>query len=110
MGLVELGRYPDATLAHIVRGRLETAGIEAFCFDGGINLVEGAQLMFPVRVMVPSDSLAEARSLLKDELAPPAERELQPSAAWLRRRRRILIVVAAMVAALLIEYILQAYT
>lgn len=68
MSLVELDRYPDPMLAHIVRGRLEAAGIPAFCFDGGMNIGEGAPLMVQVRVMVLDDDLAEARAILAEDV------------------------------------------
>jgi hypothetical protein len=68
-GLVELDRYADATLAHIVRGRLEAAGIPAFCFDTGMNLAEGAPITFQARVMVLEDNLSEAKALLAEEVA-----------------------------------------
>jgi len=66
--LVELDRYADSMLAQIVRGRLEAAGIAAFCFDGGMNMAEGAPLLFKVRVMVLEDDLAEARALLAQDV------------------------------------------
>ncbi len=67
MSLVELDRYADSMLAQIVRGRLEAAGISAFCFDSGMNLAEGAPLLFRVRVMVLEDDLAEAKALLAQD-------------------------------------------
>ena len=67
-GLVELERYADSMLAQIVRGRLEAAGIAAFCFDGGMNMAEGAPLLFKVRVMVLEDDLAEAKLLLAQDV------------------------------------------
>jgi hypothetical protein len=67
MSLVELGRYPDPMLAHIVRGRLESAGIPAFCFDGGMNIAESVPLMVQVRVMVLDDDLEDARALLAED-------------------------------------------
>lgn len=67
-GLVEFDRYADATLAHIVRGRLEAAGIPAFCFDTGMNLAEGAPISFQARVMVLEENLAEARALIEQDV------------------------------------------
>jgi len=70
-GLVELGRYPNGALAHIVKGRLEAAGIPAVCFDTGINIAEGAGLIIPVRVMVLDVDLTEAREVLAEDVAEP---------------------------------------
>jgi len=67
-GLVELDRFADSMLAQIVRGRLEAAGIPAFCFDTGMNLAEGAPLMLPIRVMVLAEDLAAAQALLAGEV------------------------------------------
>ncbi len=57
MSLVELERHADPMLGQIVRGRLEAAGIPAFCFDSGMNIAEGAPLLFQVRVMVLEEDL-----------------------------------------------------
>ncbi|MBS1240347.1 MAG: hypothetical protein H6R45_1053 [Proteobacteria bacterium] len=70
-GLVELARYADPTLAHIVKGRLESAGIPAFCFDAGMNVMEGAPLLINVRLMVLDEDLAEARAVLAEEVSEP---------------------------------------
>ena len=70
-GLVELGRYPDGALAHIVKGRLEAAGIPAVCFDTGMNIAEGIGLLITVRVMVLDEDLAEARAVLAEDVAQP---------------------------------------
>ena len=69
MSLVELGRYPDAALAHILRGRLETAGIHAVCFDTGMNAAEGVPMLIGVRLMVLREDLAEARRVLSEHEA-----------------------------------------
>jgi hypothetical protein len=45
VGLVELGRYPNSANAYIVRGRLAADGIEAVCFDTGMNFAEGAAVV-----------------------------------------------------------------
>lgn len=68
--LVELGRYPDAALANIVRGRLEAAGIPAFCFDEGMNLAESVPMLFRVRVMVLAEHVEVARELLAETATP----------------------------------------
>lgn len=67
-GLVELDRFTDSMLAQIVRGRLEAAGIPAFCFDTGVNLAEGIPLMLPIRVMVLAEDLAAAEALLTGDV------------------------------------------
>jgi hypothetical protein len=87
MGLVELGRYPNSAVAHIIRGRLQAEGIEAFCFDTGMNLAEGAPLLFPVRLMVLDEDLADARRLLGEAEPATALRAPQPGAARPRQRR-----------------------
>ena len=68
-GLVELGRYADPMLGAIVRGRLEAAGIPAFCFDSGMNIAEGAPMLFQVRLMVLEEDLDEARAVLAEDAA-----------------------------------------
>ncbi len=68
MSLVELARYSDAALAHIVKGKLEAAGIPVFCFDTGMNVVESVPMLFQVRVMVLDDDLDTARSLLAEKV------------------------------------------
>jgi hypothetical protein len=72
LSLVELGRYSDAALAHIHRSRLESAGIQAICFDTGMNVAEGIPAMIRVRLMVLDEDLAAARRLL-DEHVTEAE-------------------------------------
>ena len=67
MSLVELARYPDPMLAQIVRGRLEAAGIPAFCFDAGMSVTESAPLAVQARVMVLPEDLDEARALLEED-------------------------------------------
>lgn len=72
-GLVELGRYSDASLAHILQARLESAGIHAVCFDSGMNTVEGVPMLIRVRLMVLDEDLEEARTLLNQHLAEAQE-------------------------------------
>lgn len=73
MSLVEVARFPNGMEAEIVRTRLASEGIMAFCFDGGMNIADGAGLLIPVRVMVIPDDLADARAILVDTglLDPP---------------------------------------
>lgn len=73
MSLVELARYPDAALAHILRGRLEAAGIHTVCFDTGMNAAEGVPMLIGVRLMVLPEDVAEARAVLADYEAEAQE-------------------------------------
>ena len=66
MALVELVRLPNGVEAELLRGRLESAGVHAVCFDTGMNIAESVGLMIPVRVMVLDEDLAEARSLMAE--------------------------------------------
>ena len=66
MPLVELVRLPNGVEAELLRGRLESAGVHAVCFDAGMNIAESVGLMIPVRVMVLDEELAEARALLRE--------------------------------------------
>jgi hypothetical protein len=65
MSLVELGRY-DRNAAYIIVGRLESEGVPAVAFDGGMSIGDGSALLIPVRVMVHEDDLATARAILPD--------------------------------------------
>jgi hypothetical protein len=67
LSLVELARYSDAALAHIIQGRLEAAGIPAFCFDTGMNVAESIPLLFQVRVMVVDEDRDDALAVLQSE-------------------------------------------
>ena len=66
MALVELVRMPNGAEAGLLRGRLESAGVHAVCFDAGINIAEGVGMAFPVRIMVLDAQLAEAQALLAE--------------------------------------------
>ena len=63
MSLVELGRY-GRNEAHIIVGRLESEGIPAVAFDGGMSIMEGSWLLIPVRGMVDEEDVDEARGIL----------------------------------------------
>ena len=69
MSLVEIARYPAFVDAELARGRLESAGVHAVCFDAGMNFAEGLGLMIPVRLMVLAEDADEARMIL-GESAP----------------------------------------
>lgn len=66
MALVELARLSNGSMAELLRGRLECAGVQAICFDAGMNIAESAGLMIPVRLMVLDEDLAEAKALLAE--------------------------------------------
>jgi hypothetical protein len=67
MSLVELARYASFAEAELARGRLESEGVHAVCFDGGMNIAEGLGLMIPVRLMVLDEDVEDALLIL----APP---------------------------------------
>jgi len=67
MALVELARYSSSVEAHIVQGRLKAAGVEAVCFDAGMNIAESVGIMIPVRVMVLDEDLDEAHGILAED-------------------------------------------
>jgi hypothetical protein len=64
MMLVELGSYPNAMEAAMVRGRLQVEGIDSVAFDGGMNIADSAGWVIPVRVMVLDDDLEAAKAAI----------------------------------------------
>ncbi len=64
MALVELARYPNSMAAEIARTLLESHGIGAVTFDGGMNIADSAAFAIPVRLMVLDEDYDEARILL----------------------------------------------
>ena len=66
MPLVELVRLPNGVEAELLRGRIESAGVHAVCFDTGMNIAESVGLLIPVRVMVLDEDLTEARALMDE--------------------------------------------
>ena len=66
MALVELVRMPNGAEAELLRGRLESAGVPAVCFDAGMNIAESVGLAIPVRVVVLDEDLADARALMAE--------------------------------------------
>lgn len=64
MSLVELARYPSSMAAEIARSFLESHGIGAVTFDGGMNIADSAALAIPVRLMVLDEDRRDALSLL----------------------------------------------
>ena len=70
MALVELVRLPNGVEAELLRGRLESAGVHAVCFDAGMNIAESVGFLIPVRVMVLDEDLAEAQALMVEFQTP----------------------------------------
>ena len=64
MALVELARYPSSMAAEIARTFLESHGIGAVTFDGGMNIADSAAFAIPVRLMVLDEDHEEANALL----------------------------------------------
>lgn len=64
MSLVQLGSYPDAMEAAMVRGRLEVEGIDSVAFDCGMNIADSTGWVIPVRVMVLDEDLAAAKAAI----------------------------------------------
>lgn len=64
MALVELARYPSFIAAEIARTFLESHGIGAVTFDGGMNIADSAAFAIPVRLMVLDEDHDEANALL----------------------------------------------
>jgi hypothetical protein len=64
MALVELARYPSSMAAEIARTFLESHGIGAVTFDGGMNIADSAAFAIPVRLMVLEEDHEEASALL----------------------------------------------
>lgn len=65
--MIELLRTENPVLMSVLKAALEEAGIEAFEFDGPIADIYGA--VFPRRLMVHEDDLAQARKVAA-EVAP----------------------------------------
>ncbi len=68
MSLVELARFANAHEAELARGRLESNGIHAVCFDNGMNIGEGVGFLIPVRLMILAEDRADAVAVLGDML------------------------------------------
>jgi hypothetical protein len=64
MALVELGSYPNAMEAAMVRGRLQAEGVDSVAFDGGMNIADSSGWLVPVRVMVLDEDLKAAREIV----------------------------------------------
>lgn len=66
MALVELARYPSSMAAEIARTFLESHGLGAVTFDGGMNIADSAAIAIPVRLMVLDEDYDEAAKLLTE--------------------------------------------
>ena len=66
MALVELARYPSSMAAEIARTFLESHGLGAVTFDGGMNIADSAAFAIPVRLMVLDEDYEEAAKLLTE--------------------------------------------
>lgn len=64
MTLVELGRFPNAMEAMMVKDVLAVAGIDAVVFDHGMNIADSSGWLVPVRVMVLDEDVAAAKAAL----------------------------------------------
>lgn len=64
--LVEAGRYANSLDAGLAKSLLDHAGVGNVLFDSGLNGVEPIGLLFPVRLMVLEEDLADAREVLAD--------------------------------------------
>ena len=65
MSLVELRRFSKLIEGEIARTYLESHGIDAVVFDGGLNIVEGGGLATAVRLMVLDEDYDAALRLLR---------------------------------------------
>ena len=66
MALVELVRYPNSMEAEIARTLLESHGLMAVTFDGGMNIADSAAFAIPVRLMVLDEERDEAEAILRE--------------------------------------------
>lgn len=66
MSLVELARYPNGIEAEIARSLLESHGLMAVCFDGGMNIADSAAFAIPVRLMVLDEERDDAEAILRE--------------------------------------------
>lgn len=64
--MAELLRTNDVALISAVEALLGEDGIPYQVADGHISNLEGSISMFPRRILVPDDRLADARQLLTD--------------------------------------------
>jgi Putative prokaryotic signal transducing protein len=70
MSLVELARYSNGFQAEIARTLLESHGLMAVTFDGGMNIADSAAFAIPVRLMVLDEERDEAEAILNQAEQP----------------------------------------
>ena len=66
MALVELARFSSSIAAEIACGFIESHGVGAVTFDGGMNIADSAAFAIPVRLMVLDEDYEAANILLVD--------------------------------------------
>jgi hypothetical protein len=64
--MVEIVRTNDLVLLGFLQSLLENANIPVFVADMHISALEGMIGVFPRRVLVPEDHVAQARRLIRD--------------------------------------------
>jgi hypothetical protein len=64
--MIEIVRTNDLVLLGFLQSLLENANIPVFVADMHISSLEGMIGVFPRRVMVPGDYVAQARRLIRD--------------------------------------------
>ncbi|MEL6871419.1 MAG: DUF2007 domain-containing protein [Pseudomonadota bacterium] len=62
----ELVRTNDPVLLNFIEVLLRDAGCHVLVADQNISMIEGSIGVFPKRVLVDSDDLAQARRILRD--------------------------------------------
>ena len=82
MPLVELVRLPNGAEAELLRGRLESAGVHAVCFDAGMNIAESVGLLIPVRVTVLDEDPFSDPVELADVIEAAHRLVKKPDADW----------------------------
>ena len=65
--MIEIVRTNDLVLLGFLQSLLENANIPVFVADMHISSLEGMIGVFPRRVMVPEDHVAQARRHIRDE-------------------------------------------
>jgi hypothetical protein len=64
--MVEIVRTNDLVLVGFLQSLLENANIPVLVADAHMNALEGMIGVFPRRILVPDDHLAQARRLIAD--------------------------------------------
>jgi hypothetical protein len=66
MSLVEVGSFPERTVAEMARGMLVSHGVDAVLFDGGVASL-GLGGLTPARLMVDETDRERAETLLSGD-------------------------------------------